>query len=53
MKLFDFMIAQGYEAMNATEDEKSSEKWAKEDFIFTRKEHFTNAVKTTSKAPTV
>jgi len=51
--LFDFMIAQGYESMNATNEEKSSNKWAQEDFIFTRKEHFTNAGETGSRAPTV
>lgn len=44
--MFDFMIAQGYEAMPATDEEKKH--WAQEDFIFTKKEHFTNAGETTA-----
>jgi hypothetical protein len=51
MKLFDFMIAQGYESMPSTQEEKSQ--WAQEDFIFTKIEHFTNAGETTTAAPTV
>lgn len=39
--MFDFMIAQGYESMPSTQEEKSQ--WAHEDFIFTKKELITNA----------
>jgi len=37
----NFMLEQGYEAMPSKPEEHNG-KWAQEDYIFTRKEYFTN-----------